>query len=93
MAKFTLKPGQWFMYSIDQPIPSKVSIYTGDVFHRQKIATITRMQALALKRWHSDPGIYHSYRDGNGNYRDVRVVGDIDAWHGQQDRRAASPHS
>lgn len=72
------------MYSIDQPIPSRVNVYTGDVFHREKVATINRMQALALKRWHGYPGIYHSYRDGSGNYRDVRVVGDIDAWHGQQ---------
>jgi hypothetical protein len=76
--------GIWFMYPIDQGIPATVTIYSGSVQGRKGVRTISKMQALALARWHRHPGLYHSYRDGNGNWRDVRVVGDLSAWHGEE---------
>lgn len=82
--KATLKPGQWFMYPIDSGIPSKVWVYEGSVHKRKQVGQINRFQALALRRWHGHPGLYHSCSDGNGNYRDVRVVGDLDAWMGEE---------
>jgi hypothetical protein len=70
----TLKPGQYFEYPIDRGIPN------GGL---QRVEKITKMQALALARWHYEPGIYYSRKDGNGNWRDVRVVGDVDAFRGE----------
>lgn len=87
--KATLKPGQWFMYPIDSGIPSKVWIYEGEVHHRKRVQEISKYQALALARWHGDSGVYYSYKDGNDRWQDVYVVGDIDAWFGDDSEGGA----
>lgn len=85
MAKMALRIGEWFMYSIDTGIPSRVSVFTGCVSHRKKIREISRFQAMALSRWHRQGGVYHSFIDCNGRWHDVRVVGDIEEWYGWED--------
>lgn len=85
-ARATLSEGEWFMYDIRDGInTNQVKIYSGEVQQRKHVRTISRMQALALCRWHGHDGIYNSYKDGNGRWRDVYVVGDIDAWYGEPD--------
>jgi hypothetical protein len=80
----TLKPGQYFEYPIDRGIPNGgVWIIERTESGLQRVEKITKMQALALARWHYEPGIYYSRKDGNGNWRDVRVVGDVDAFRGE----------
>lgn len=81
----TLEPGQWFMYPIDSGIPKKVKVYSGSVHRSTLVTTISKYQALALRRWHSDPCIYYSYKGSNDRWIDVRVVGDIEAWYGRLD--------
>lgn len=76
----TLKDGQWFEYPIDTGITRRITIYEGSCYNRRQVATITKMQALALVRYHGHPGVYWGKRDGNGRMIDVRVVGDVDAW-------------
>jgi hypothetical protein len=57
-----------------------VTIFEGDVQHRKAVRKISKMQALALARWHAVQGLYFSYRDGNGRWQDVRLVVDMAAW-------------
>ncbi len=82
----TLKENQYFEYPIDSGIPNDgVWIIERVGKSLQRVEKITKMQALALARWHHDRGIYYSRKDGNGNWRDVYVVGDVDAWYGEED--------
>lgn len=76
----TLKDGQWFEYPVDSGIPNTVTIHEGERGKSTIVRKITRMQAIALKRWYGHPGIYWSIMDGNGHLKDVRLVGDVDAW-------------
>lgn len=78
----TLKGGQWFEYPIDTGIPNRVTIREGSCHNYRVVATVTKMQALALARHHGHPGVYWAKRDGNGRWVDVRVVGDVEAWLG-----------
>ena len=80
----TLTDGQWFMYPVDDGIPEQVTIYSGEVTRRKPVQKITRYQAMALARWHHQGGIYYSYQDGAGRWHDVYVVGDVDAWFGDE---------
>lgn len=74
-----LKEGVWFMRSADyfNPIPERLFLYEGDVFHRRKVGEITKMQALALIRWHGEERV--SYKIGD-RWLPVYVCGDLDAW-------------
>lgn len=78
-----MKDGEWFMYPIDQPMPRTLKIWSGGVLRRTKVREINRYQAMAYARWHGHQGLYFSYRGANGRMIDVRVVGDIDAWRGE----------
>jgi hypothetical protein len=75
-----LLEGQWFMYPIEEAMPDRLTVYEGPVEARIRVTTISRYQAMALKRWHGNGPVYYTYRNGFGDYRNVRVVGDIDAW-------------
>lgn len=75
-----MKPEHWFMYPIDQPLPDKVTVYSGTVMKRKKEGTLNRYQAMAYIRWRGHEGMYYCYRNGNGKYIDVRVVGAIENW-------------
>lgn len=82
----TLKPGQYFEYSVDTGIPNGgVWIIERTENGLRCVEKITKMQALALARWHGDNGVYYIRKDGNGNWRNVYVVGDEDAFHGEDD--------
>lgn len=61
------------MYRADphEPFPQNLTIYSGPVESRHKVRTITKMQALALLRWHDCE--LASYRDGNGRFQNVYV--------------------
>jgi hypothetical protein len=85
-----LKQGQWFTYPLDRGIPSMVRVYSGTYENRKSVATISKMQALALARWYGHSGIYFSVRDGNDRWKDVRLVGDIEAWYGDGDAPASA---
>lgn len=78
----TLKDGQWFEYPLDSGIPNTVTICEGKRTHYKAVCKITRMQAIALARWYGHPGIYYSVPASNGRRKDVRLVGDTAAWHG-----------
>jgi hypothetical protein len=78
-----MRDKEWFMWSIDAPMPRKLTIYTGGVNRCKAVRTITRHQAMALARWHEP--LYFSYTDGNHRWCDVHVVGDIDEWFGNGD--------
>lgn len=78
----TLKDGQWFEYPLDSGITRRLAIYEGSREKRRQVATITKMQALSLARWHGHQGVYFSVQDGNHRWIDVRVVGDVNAWYG-----------
>lgn len=85
MARATLKEGQWFEYPLDSGIPNRVVIREGARENCKQVATITKMQALSLARWHGHQGVYWAVKDGNGRWKDVRVVGDVDVWLGDGD--------
>lgn len=80
MKSKVLTVGVWFMRSADyfNPIPKTLHLYTGDVFHRRKVGEITKMQALALIRWHGEERCAYKYGSG---YKEVYVCGDLDAWY------------
>lgn len=80
-----LKPGQWFMWDTDRPMPDRLTVCEGEVRSASRVTTISRFQAMAIIRWHKYGIDYCSYRRGNGNFRDVYVVGDIEAWYGPED--------
>ena len=79
-----MNAGEWFMYSIDEPLPRTLKIYTGSVHKRTFVREIKDTQARGYIRWHGNGPLYFSYKDGNGRWCDVRVVGDIDAWYGEE---------
>lgn len=81
----TLAPGEWLYFKMDyntMVIPTTVHIYTGSWEHRKSVRTVSHNAAMALWRWHGEPVLYYSVRDGNGKFFDIRVAGDIDAFHG-----------
>ena len=80
-----LKPGQWFMWSVDSPMPDALTVFEGPVERRMPVITISRFQAMALKRWQEYDDSYCCYKNGNGDMRDVYVVGDVEAWYGPED--------
>lgn len=83
-----LAPGEWFYLRMENDtliIPRTVNIMAGSWEHRRIIRKVTKMQALALWRWHTEyGGEWISVKDGNGKWYDIRVAGDIDAFHGDE---------
>lgn len=74
--------GRWAYWQCDQPIPETLSVYEGAWENHRKVGTITKYQALAYYRHWNNGGIYNSVEDGNGNWHDIRVVGDWTAFMG-----------
>jgi hypothetical protein len=79
-----LDNGCWFQWSLGSQLPDLVKIHRGGVHNCVVVATISRQQALALIRWHYTPGVYYSYLTLSGQWHDVRVCGDIQAWYGEE---------
>lgn len=77
----TLNEKEWIYRPIDQQWREKTPVFTGTWEHRKRVGTVTRMQALALSRWHGVRGVYHSVRDGNGRWMDIRIAGDIETFY------------
>jgi len=75
-----MEPGEWFMIPLGEQYPERVTVYKGQVHTRSISRFITRQQALALWRWHGNKGLYYSYKRPDGQWKDVRVCGDIDVW-------------
>jgi hypothetical protein len=79
-----LKEGQWFMWSVDDPMPDRLTVFEGPVESPLRVTTISRYQAMALKRWAKWDSCYYCYQVRGGQFHDVYVVGDIDAWYGPE---------
>ena len=74
----TLKEGEWIYRRVDEQWREYTAIWTGAWERRKRVGKVTRMQALALSRWHGTRGVYNSVRDGNGKWIDIRIAGDFD---------------
>jgi len=79
----TLKDNQYFEYPVDGIPNDGVWIIERTKNGERQVEQITKMQALALARWH--PSDMSCYMDGNDNWITVYVVGDVDAWYGEED--------
>lgn len=82
----TLKAGEWIWRSIDQQWRDPTPIFTGAWETRKRVGQVSRMQAMALARWHGEGGLYYMVKDGNDRQIDIRVAGDIDAFYGEEDK-------
>ena len=82
--RFTLGAGQWFMYPLQDDIPSTIIVYEGSAGQRREVARITKMQALALARWHEETSEDAQVREGD-NWVYVHVVGDTEAFYGDEE--------
>ena len=83
-----LASGEWFYFRVENDrliIPPIVNVYTLSWEHRMVARRIRKMEAIALWRWHYDAPVYYSVKDGNGRFFDIRVAGDVDAFHGNED--------
>jgi hypothetical protein len=74
----TLKDGEWIWRPIDQQWRNPTIVFTGAWERRKSVGKVSRMQAMALSRWHGTRGLFNSVKDGNGRWIDIRVAGDFD---------------
>ncbi len=79
-----IREGRWAYWPVDGPMLQTLKVYEGDWEHRREVGTITRYQAMAFYRHWDNGGVYFSVRDGNRRWVDVYVVGDTDAFYGDE---------
>ena len=79
----TITAGRWAYYPIDAPMPAVLTVYEGPWERRRAVGTITRYQAMAYRRWWDNAGVYFSVKVPNHRTQDIYVVGDVDAFDGE----------
>lgn len=79
MSKYT---GKWAWWFRDESMPRVLKLYEGGWFNAREVGTITRFQAMAIMRhWGGKHWECVSRSRKSEHYRDIYVIGDIDAWH------------
>lgn len=77
-----LGDGTWVYWNLDQPLPQTFKLFTGAWENRRVVGELTKMQVLGYCRWHPEQsGVFYSVQDGNDKWKDIRMRGDIDAFH------------